>query len=51
MAGHSPAVVAKNVAEIRALAKEQFNRDPASIKFLAMFCPIIGKTQDEADAR
>ncbi|KAL6364741.1 hypothetical protein LRP88_00713 [Fusarium phalaenopsidis] len=51
VAGHSPAVVAKNVAEIRALAKEQFNRDPASIKFLAMFCPIIGKSQEEADAR
>lgn len=51
VAGHSPAVVAKNVAEIRALAKEQFNRDPSSIKFLALLCPIIGKTQEEAQAK
>lgn len=51
VAGHSPAVVAKNVAEIRALAKEQFNRDPSTIKFLALLCPIIGKTQEEAQAK
>ncbi|KAM5358358.1 hypothetical protein ACJZ2D_015343 [Fusarium nematophilum] len=51
VAGHIPAVVAKNIAEIRTLAKQQFNRDPSTIKFLAMFCPIIGKTQEEADAK
>lgn len=41
VAGHSPAVVVKSVAEIRALAKKQYGRDPSTIKFLAMFCPII----------
>jgi FMN-dependent oxidoreductase (nitrilotriacetate monooxygenase family) len=51
VAGHSPVTVAKNVAEIRTLAKEQFGRDPKTIKFLALFCPIIGKTQEEADAK
>lgn len=51
MAGHSPSTVAKNVADIRALAKDQFGRDPSSVKFLAMLCPIIGKTQEEADAK
>ncbi|KAH8202813.1 hypothetical protein TruAng_002976 [Truncatella angustata] len=51
IAGHQPAVVAKNVAEIRQLAKDEFHRDPSTIKFLAMFCPIIGKTQEEAQAK
>lgn len=51
VAGHSPAVVAKNIAEIRHLAKEDHGRDPASVKFLAMFCPIIGRTNEEAQAK
>lgn len=51
VAGHSPAVVAKNVAEVRALARDRFGRDPASIKFLAMLCPIIGETQEAARAK
>jgi alkanesulfonate monooxygenase SsuD/methylene tetrahydromethanopterin reductase-like flavin-dependent oxidoreductase (luciferase family) len=48
VAGHSPAVVAKNVAEIRELAKTEFGRDPQSIKFLALLCPVIGHTEEEA---
>lgn len=48
VAGHSPAVVAKNIAEIRELAKTQFGRDPQSLKFLAMFCPVLGETEEEA---
>jgi len=51
VAGHSPSVVAKSIAEIRALAKEEYGRDPSSIKFLAMFCPIIGQTAEEAHAK
>ncbi|THW77490.1 Nitrilotriacetate monooxygenase component A/pristinamycin IIA synthase subunit A [Aureobasidium pullulans] len=51
VAGHSPWVVAKNIAEIRALAKDKFGRDPKSIKFLTLLCPIIGKTQEEAEAK
>ncbi|KAH8646152.1 luciferase-like domain-containing protein [Xylariales sp. PMI_506] len=51
VAGHSPAVVAKNITEIRALARDEFNRDPSSIKFLAMFCPIIGETAEAAQAK
>ncbi|POR31151.1 Dimethyl-sulfide monooxygenase [Tolypocladium paradoxum] len=34
VAGHIPSTVAKS----------QFGRDPSSIKFLALLCPIIGKT-------
>ena len=48
VAGMSPASVAKNVAEIRELAKTEFGRDPKSIKFLALLCPILGKTEEEA---
>ncbi|KAJ5138302.1 uncharacterized protein N7515_003150 [Penicillium bovifimosum] len=48
VAGHSPAVVAKNVKEIRELAASEFGRDPQSIKFLALLCPILGKTEEEA---
>ncbi|KAK3899753.1 luciferase-like domain-containing protein [Staphylotrichum tortipilum] len=51
VAGHSPSVVAKNIAEIRAAARNEFGRDPASIKFLALFCPIIGATEEEARAK
>jgi alkanesulfonate monooxygenase SsuD/methylene tetrahydromethanopterin reductase-like flavin-dependent oxidoreductase (luciferase family) len=48
VAGHSPAVVAKNVAEIRQLAKSEYGRDPQSIKFLALLCPVLGRTEEEA---
>lgn len=48
VAGHSPSVVAKNVAEIRQLAKSEYGRDPQSIKFLALLCPVLGKTEEEA---
>ncbi|KAL1303787.1 hypothetical protein AAFC00_007124 [Neodothiora populina] len=51
VAGHSPSVVAKNVAEIRSLASTKYGRDPSSIKFLALLCPIIGKTTEEAEAK
>ncbi|KAI1073621.1 putative xenobiotic compound monooxygenase, DszA family [Whalleya microplaca] len=46
--GHSPAVISKNIAEIRELAKTQFGRDPSHLKFLALICPIIGRTEQEA---
>lgn len=51
VAGHSPSVVAKNIAEIRSLAKNEFGRDPSKIKFLAMLCPVLGRTQEEAQAK
>lgn len=47
---HSPAAVAKNVAEIRSKAAT-LGRDPNSIKVLAKFCPVLGRTQEEADAK
>ena len=50
VAGHSPSVVAKNAAEVRALGKD-LGRDPKSIEFLAMICPILGRTQEEAQKK
>ncbi|TKX19992.1 putative luciferase-like monooxygenase-1 [Elsinoe australis] len=51
VAGHSPSVVAKNITEIRTMAKNEYGRDPSTVKFLAMLCPIIGKTLEEAEAK
>lgn len=47
VAGHSPSVVSKNIAEVRQLARE-FGRDSQDVKFLAMICPVIGRTEEEA---
>lgn len=48
---HSPAAVAGNISEIRRLASETYGRDPADIKVLAKFAPVLGRTQAEADAK
>ena len=50
VAGHSPSVIAKNVAEVRTLAKE-FGRNPENVKFLALICPVLGRTQEEAQRK
>jgi len=50
VAGHSPSVVAKSIKDIRAQAKE-FGRGEYSVKFLAMMCPVLGKTEEEAKAK
>lgn len=48
---HAPAVCKKNIAEIRATARDTFGRDPSKIKVLALVTPILGKTEDEARAK
>jgi alkanesulfonate monooxygenase SsuD/methylene tetrahydromethanopterin reductase-like flavin-dependent oxidoreductase (luciferase family) len=50
VAGHSPSVVAKSIQDIRAQAKA-FGRDEKSVKFLAMICPVLGRTEDEAKVK
>ncbi|KAF2734690.1 putative xenobiotic compound monooxygenase, DszA family [Polyplosphaeria fusca] len=50
VAGHSPGVIANNVKEVRQLARD-FGRNPRDVKFLALICPIIGKTEEEAKAK
>ncbi|KAK1760302.1 luciferase-like domain-containing protein [Echria macrotheca] len=49
--GHSPAVVASKVSEIRTLASSQFNRNPTHIKVLALVTPVLGATEAEAQAK
>jgi FMN-dependent oxidoreductase (nitrilotriacetate monooxygenase family) len=50
LSGHTPAAVAKSVKDIRQQA-ESFGRDPQSVKFLVKMCPILGRTQAEAEAK
>ena len=47
---HSPAGVKGSIADVRAQMAAQ-GRDPTSLKVLAKFCPILGRTQEEADAK
>jgi alkanesulfonate monooxygenase SsuD/methylene tetrahydromethanopterin reductase-like flavin-dependent oxidoreductase (luciferase family) len=51
VSAHAPQVCAKSIKEIRELAKTQFGRDPSNIKVLALVCPILGKTEEEAQAK
>ncbi|KAJ4205902.1 hypothetical protein NW759_014379 [Fusarium solani] len=46
----APAIVAQNIADIRAKARE-LGRDPQAIKFLAMVTPVLGATEEEARAK
>ncbi|KAL6362206.1 hypothetical protein LRP88_04283 [Fusarium phalaenopsidis] len=46
----APAIVAQNIADIRAKARE-LGRDPQGIKFLAMVTPVLGTTEEEAQAK
>lgn len=47
---HSPAGVKDAVADVRAQMAAN-GRDPGSLKVLAKFCPILGRTQEEAEAK
>ncbi|KAL2186922.1 Nitrilotriacetate monooxygenase component A/pristinamycin IIA synthase subunit A [Thermothelomyces heterothallicus CBS 203.75] len=51
VSAHSPAVVARNIAEVRQIARDSFGRDPTSIKVLALVTPILGATEEEARAK
>ncbi|KAF2652840.1 Nitrilotriacetate monooxygenase component A/pristinamycin IIA synthase subunit A [Lophiostoma macrostomum CBS 122681] len=51
VSAHAPAVCAKSIAEIREIAKTQFGRDPSNIKVLALVTPILGRTEEEAQAK
>lgn len=50
VSAHAPGSVAASVKDIRTKAVEA-GRDPVSIKVLAKFCPILGRTQEEAEAK
>ncbi|WAO91435.1 Hypothetical protein NCS54_00890500 [Fusarium falciforme] len=46
----APAIVAQNIADIRAKARE-LGREPQAIKFLAMVTPVLSATEEEAQAK
>lgn len=50
VSSHSTETLKPKIANIRKLAAEQ-GRDPRSIKFFATFTPIIGRTEEEAQAK
>ena len=50
VSAHAPQAVAKSIADIREQAAE-LGRDPSQIKFLAKFCPVLGRTKEEAEAK
>jgi alkanesulfonate monooxygenase SsuD/methylene tetrahydromethanopterin reductase-like flavin-dependent oxidoreductase (luciferase family) len=51
VSAHAPTVCAKNIAEIRETARAKFGRDPRNIKVLALVTPILGRTEEEAQAK
>ena len=51
VSAHSPAVCAKNIAEVRQVAREKYGRNPTNIKVLALVTPILGETEDEAQRK
>ncbi|KAL3437527.1 luciferase-like domain-containing protein [Aspergillus tetrazonus] len=50
VSAHSPSVLAPKIAAIRKQAAE-LGRDPQSIKFFSTFTPILGRTDEEAQAK
>lgn len=51
VSAHAPVVCAKSIAELREIASTQFSRDPRNIKVLALVTPILGRTEEEAQAK
>ncbi|KAI5863386.1 Nitrilotriacetate monooxygenase component A/pristinamycin IIA synthase subunit A [Durotheca rogersii] len=51
VSAHAPQVCARNIAEVRELARTQFGRDPAHIKVLALVTAVLGRTEAEARAK
>ncbi|OAA56285.1 Nitrilotriacetate monooxygenase component A/pristinamycin IIA synthase subunit A [Niveomyces insectorum RCEF 264] len=51
LSAHMPSVCAKNIAEVRQTARNEFGRDPGNIKVLALVTPILGVTEEEAQAK
>ena len=51
ISAHAPAVCAANIADTRKITKEKFGRDPNKLKFLALITPVLGRTEEEAQAK
>lgn len=50
VSGPAPVAVSKSISDIREQSAK-LGRDPSKIKFLVKFCPIIGRTKEEAQAK
>jgi len=50
MGGRSPSFVEEKIRKTRALATSQ-GRDPSGLKFFVQFTPILGATEEEAQAK
>ncbi|KAI9710335.1 MAG: hypothetical protein M1820_002830 [Bogoriella megaspora] len=50
VSSHSTTILKPKIAAIREIARKN-GRDPRSIKFFATFTPILGKTDEEAQAK
>ncbi|KAL6236664.1 hypothetical protein BDW75DRAFT_229315 [Aspergillus navahoensis] len=50
VSAHSPSVLAPKIAAIRKQAAE-LGRDPKSVKFFSTFTPVLGRTDEEAQAK
>ncbi|KAH0844966.1 hypothetical protein AYO21_04111 [Fonsecaea monophora] len=48
---HAPEACKASIADVRRLARDKFGRDPKSIKVLALVTPILGRTEEEAQAK
>lgn len=51
VSAHAASVCAKSIAEIRQLARDEYGRDGSKIKVLALVTPILGRTEEEAQAK
>ncbi len=51
VSAHAPEACKGSIADVRKLAKEKFGRDPRNLKVLALVCPILGGSEEEAKAK
>lgn len=51
VSSHVPEVCAKNIAEVRTLAREKYGRKERNIKVLALVTPVLGGTEEEAQQK
>lgn len=51
ISAYAPAVCAKNIAEVRELAKTRYGRGPSHLKVLALVTRILGRTEEEAQEK
>lgn len=51
VSAHAPEACKGSIADVRRLAKEKYGRNPENLKVLALVTTILGKTEEEAQAK